>query len=124
LGAHELYGMDEVFILPRGSGVRLPWTHEIDVRLGYMLKFDPSYTIAITVDVFNLFNFQQKTGIDQRYTAAAVQPIEDGTKDDLDQLLNQDGTEFDKDLDYNKNFGNPTAYQRPLTTRIGIRATF
>jgi hypothetical protein len=34
LGAHELYGDSEVYILPRGSGERLPWVHKFDLHLG------------------------------------------------------------------------------------------
>jgi hypothetical protein len=35
LGSHFLYGPDEAFILPRGSGQRLPWTFRIDTNIGY-----------------------------------------------------------------------------------------
>ncbi|MDJ0764130.1 MAG: TonB-dependent receptor [Myxococcota bacterium] len=132
LGAHEIYGNGEVFILERGAGDRLPWVHRMDLHVGFMLKLDETYSLEIIGDVFNIFNFQEVTNRDQIYTENYPVPIEGGTVDDLDDLMmldyDENGNpierEFDEDIDYNQNFGNPTAYQAPLTVRLGLRLTF
>ena len=38
LGSHPLYGADEVYVLPRGSGGRLPWRHAINAKVGRALQ--------------------------------------------------------------------------------------
>ncbi|MFO0745151.1 MAG: TonB-dependent receptor [Myxococcota bacterium] len=120
LGSHPIYSADEVFVLPRGSGERLPWTASIDLHLGYELHVTDTYALTISVDVFNVFNFQTRTAIDETYTSADVNPIIGGKKADLPNLKNADGTDFSSD-DINPNFGNTLANQRPRTFRFGIR---
>jgi hypothetical protein len=66
LGSHNIYGEDQVFILPRGSGERLPWTHDIDTHLGFGLKLAKDSVVLLSFDVFNLFNFQGVAATDQR----------------------------------------------------------
>jgi hypothetical protein len=83
LGSHFLYGFDESFILPRGSGERLPWNFRIDGNIGYTKRISKDVAITVTMDVFNVANFQQVTPIDQRYTQADVVPIKGGTLADL-----------------------------------------
>lgn len=123
LGAHLLYGPDEVFILPRGSGDRLPWVHDIDAHVGVGMRLAKDSTLIVAVDGFNIFNFQAATAVDQRYTAAQVQPIPGGTKADLANLKNADGTAFDP-VNKNPNFGKAIAYQAPRTFRISAKVTF
>lgn len=121
LGAHpSAYGPDQVFILPRGEGDRLPWNYTIDLRLGYSYRVDKSKTIEATLDVFNLFNFQGVTARDQRYTISPVQPVTNGGG--VSQLTNADGSAFSGTV--NPNFGNPSAYQPPRIFRFGLRTTF
>ncbi|MGK4007469.1 TonB-dependent receptor [Sorangium sp. So ce1036] len=123
LGAHLLYGPDEVFILPRGSGERLPWVHDIDAHVGVGVQLARDSALILAVDGFNLFNFQATTAVDQRYTAAQVQPIAGGTTADLANLTNADGTAFDP-VNKNPNFGKAIAYQAPRTFRISAKVTF
>jgi hypothetical protein len=123
LGSHPLYGADEVFVLPRGSGDRLPWIYDVDLHLGYAFKLSSSSTLSITTDIFNLFNFQAVTARDERYTASDVQPIAGGNRGSLAGLRNSDGTAFDPNQK-NPNFGHAIAYQAPRTFRFGIRLTF
>lgn len=120
LGSHPIYGGDEIFVLPRGTGPRMPWTASIDLHLGYELHVTDDYALTISFDVFNLFNFQTRTGIDQTYTVADVNPIVNGKKADLPNLKYSDGTDFSPD-DINPNFGHTTGYQAPRTFRFGIR---
>ena len=42
--------------------------------------------MMLSVDVFNLFNFQGQTGQDQRYTGDNVSPIPGGSRQDLATL--------------------------------------
>jgi hypothetical protein len=120
LGSHFLYGFDESFILPRGSGERLPWNFRIDGNIGYTKRLSKDVAIAVTMDVFNVANFQQVTAIDQRYTQADVVPIKGGTLADLAGLTDTEGNPVVK----NPNFGRPILYQIPRQFRFGIRLTF
>ncbi|MDI1448789.1 TonB-dependent receptor [Polyangium sp. 6x1] len=135
LGSHALYGDSEVFILPRGAGGRTPWVHSIDTNVTFGYRFSKDSTLTVGVDIFNLFNFQQATGFDQRYTLGDVLPVQDGTAANLHgkkgeaptdtskKLLNSDGTDFDP-ADINPNWQNPTSYQTPRQIRINARVTF
>src|SRR5262249_2291889 len=53
LGSHVTYGTDEVYILPRGSGDRLPWQHNIDGKLQVGFKIDKDRAFLLSMDVFN-----------------------------------------------------------------------
>jgi hypothetical protein len=138
LGAHPLYGQDEVFILPRGSGERLPWNFTVDPHVGYALGLTEDTTAEFTVDVFNVFNFQAATKIDERYTLTSVAPIRGGSRSDLagckggagacnvthtNPSQGPVGTPIGAG-DVNPNFGRAVQYQDPLTVRLGARVTF
>jgi hypothetical protein len=122
-----VYGLDETFILPRGSGPRNPWEFGADLQLGYRFQIDKDKSVAATIDVFNLFNFQAVAQADQRYTASDVLPVigghanADGTISGL--IHSADGTPFDP-AEKNPNFGRPLAYQSPRVFRFGLRTTF
>jgi hypothetical protein len=150
LGAHGLYGLDEVFILERGSQERLPWNYSADLQLGYRYNIEKGKSISFTVDVFNLFNFQGVTAVDQRYTATDVLPVPGGRQINangtITGLRDSNGNAFgyrrDLDPDFrcenplntpaqiaercpiNYNFRHPTQYQPPRVFRFGIRGTF
>jgi hypothetical protein len=125
LGSHAIYGADQVYILPRGGGERLPWVHNLDTHLGVGMRLTKDSTVQVSMDVFNLFNFQAETARDQRYTQDNVLPIGTGssTSNDLKSLKNSDGTAFDQ-THVNPNFGNPVAYQAPRSFRFGAKVTF
>ncbi|MDI1475960.1 TonB-dependent receptor [Polyangium sp. y55x31] len=139
LGAHPSYGRGAAFILPRGAGGNLPWVHSVDSNLVVGYKVGEDSTLSVSVDVFNLFNFQAETGRDQSFTYANVRPIDGGTAADLPnkgeaacatgagcryKLVNfEDGSPFDP-ADRNPSYGSPTSYQSPRTIRMGMRLTF
>lgn len=123
-GAHDLYGTDEVFILPRGTGERLPWIFRVDTNLGYRYQINEDLDIALTVSVFNLFNFQSVTLRDETYTFDTVLPIADGSEEDLAGLTSLDADGNPVPAVVNPNFGNPTAYQTPRRVQFGVRFTF
>ena len=83
LGAHPIYGQNEAYLLPRGSGPRLPWMFSMDARAVYGIKFGEARMVEVSLDVFNIFNFQAEVSRDQTYTSSDVLPIENGTEADL-----------------------------------------
>ncbi|WP_343073390.1 TonB-dependent receptor [Pyxidicoccus fallax] len=123
LGADETYERFQVFILPRGSAGRLPWSHRIDTRLAVTYKLTKTLTASGGVDVFNLFNFQAATFYDEEYTFSAVRPLPDGTREELPELRGLDGEPLAPG-DINKNFGKPVAYQQPRSIRLSARLYF
>jgi hypothetical protein len=129
LGSHPLYGRDEVFILPRGSGERLPWTVSADVHAAFAFRPFKANKVELTLDVFNLFNFQAATLFDETFTDADVEPLRPGDCEgpcdeaDLARLKQTDGSPFDP-ASVNPNFGQPRQYQAPRTVRFGLRWSF
>ncbi|MCX4241616.1 TonB-dependent receptor [Paraliomyxa miuraensis] len=120
MASHYLYGSQESFILPRGSGERLPWNFSVDTNLGYRHQFNKDLALTVSMDVFNVLNLQQVIAVDETYTTGDVNPIPGGTMDDLDNLNDIYGDPVVK----NPNFGKPIAYQRPRTFRFGLRFEF
>ena len=152
LGAHPLYGLGEAFVLPRGMGGRLPWLTNVDLHGEYGYTITAPYTVKFTIDVFNLFNFQEAQFVDQNYTLDTVQPMvgaqcgskNAASKSDPLAALVQDCP----DLKYlrgaftgalaspNPNWGRPAAgpnilygfaapaYQLPIRFRFGLALTF
>jgi outer membrane receptor protein involved in Fe transport len=125
-GAHYIYGPEFTFILPRGAGGRLPFVHNIDTRLAANYRLSGDMVASVSMDVFNLFNFQAHTAVDQRYTADTVDAIVGGTKEDLPDLIRRGADPRDENskVVVNPNFGKPTAYQSPRSIRLGARLSF
>ena len=134
LGSHPIYGSDEVYILPRGAAGRGDWIHNVDVRIGYSIRLGKQSQLGVSLDIFNLFNFQGATLRDPRYTSADVLPVVDGKTTDLPEKLG-DGTEKPgkvkkadgsllKASERNPNYGNPTQFQDPRQFRFGAKVTF
>lgn len=144
-GAHPVYGADEAFILQRGAAERLPWVHNFDSHVGFAFKLSKESELSVGIDIFNLFNFQGVTGVDETYTSSSVLPIVDdkgatGTTKDL-PTFNADGscvapcklrviddaTGLLRDPvkeELNPNFGHPNAYQAPRTFRFSAKVSF
>jgi hypothetical protein len=139
LGAHPDYGATEAFILGRGTAGRTPWISNVDLKGVFEYKITPPYAMKFTVDLFNVLNSLQMTGVDQNYTFDSVQPILGG------QCTNRNGAEGSnptatavadcpilatlKTIDgnpatVNKNYGRATAYQTPFTVRFGLEFAF
>ncbi|WNG21308.1 TonB-dependent receptor domain-containing protein [Cystobacter fuscus] len=117
-GSQYIYGAGFTYILPRGSGGRLPWVHNVDAHVGFNHKLGRGMTGTITLDAFNLFNFQAVTGADQNYTFDNVEAITNGTP--LAELKNRAG----QPATLNPNYGKPISYQAPRSVRIGARVAF
>jgi hypothetical protein len=118
LGSHPTYLQDQVYILPRGAGERLPWVTSIDLRLAYGFPLSKTAGISATVDIFNLLNFQHAVARDQHYTSDVVSAVDH--KAELPGLLNVAG----EPVSVSPNFGRPSAYQPPRTFRFGLKGTF
>lgn len=119
-GSHSLYGADEAFLIPRGAGERLPWVFNIDTNIGYRKYFSKDLSMDITMDVFNVANFQAAVAVDETYTNSDVNPIQGGTLEDLETATDVNGDPIVK----NPNFGNPLAFQTPRQFRFGVRLNF
>jgi hypothetical protein len=136
LGAHIDYGTGEAFLLPRGSGDRLPWEHTIDLHVGYTFYETKDATISVTADIFNLFNLAAIIRTDQDYTtrpvlpitgANAANPFVNGDRKVLDptKITAADGEPRPFQMvDKNRAFGAPLEYQAPVTMRFGVKGTF
>jgi hypothetical protein len=129
-GSHWELGMGEVFVLPRGaSGERTPWIHVIDSHVGMSYRLGGDHVVSFTLDMFNLFNFQQATQVDENYTYAAVLPLEGGKPEDFHfskvTKLNEEGERVPlAESDLNRSFKQPLQYQSPRLVRFGLRYTF
>jgi TonB-dependent receptor-like protein/carboxypeptidase family protein len=120
LGAHPVYGQSESFILPRGSAGRTPAVTRFDLHLGYRHKLSDGTHLDAFIDVFNVFN--QRTALlqDQDYTLDPVEPVIGGDARDLPHLKNVLGAPVTK----NPNYRAATAYQAPISGRLGLRLSF
>jgi outer membrane receptor protein involved in Fe transport len=119
-GSHAVYGADEVFILPRGAGQRLPWQFSADAQVGYSFAMGNGRDLTVTIDVYNLLNWQAATDVDNTYTRADVLPSSTG---DLTNIKTTDGGTLAKS-NVNPNFGRVTAYQDPRIFRFGLRFNY
>jgi hypothetical protein len=120
LGANPLYGVRETYILPRGSGGRTPTLTSFDLHVSYRRQLSRLFGFEAYADIFNLFNQQEVTSVDQAYTSSNVNPIENGKVADLLNLKQVNGTQ----PLLNPNYGRPTGYQAPLSMRVGLRLSF
>ena len=120
MGTDPYYTSAIVFILPRGSGGRLPTISSLALHAGYAHPMGQHMTGELYADIFNALNQQDVTGVNQLYTSDPVLPIAGGTAADLKNLRNVNGAP----VAINPNFGQPTSYQTPLTLRFGVRARF
>ncbi|MBF5043231.1 TonB-dependent receptor [Aggregicoccus sp. 17bor-14] len=130
LGAFPGYGNGQAFLLERGAAGRTPWRNDIDGRVGLNYKLSENNLVTVGVDVFNLFNFQQATLVDENYTFGNPQPCVNTTTDARECLLGQVNPDADvpgekfTEADINPNFGKATQYQAPRSIRFGAKVTF
>ena len=125
LVGHPLYGADESFLLPRGSANRSPFTTTADIKAIYGRKINETQSIEVFADIFNLFNTQDETDADERYSTSFADPIVGGDPSDLahakqNPLAGDVGTSPIA----NRNFGNLNARQAPRQIRFGLRYSF
>ncbi|PTL77543.1 TonB-dependent receptor [Vitiosangium sp. GDMCC 1.1324] len=125
LGGHPLLGTGETFLLPRGSAERTPWLHSIDSHIGVTWQLKRQ-EVSLTLDVFNLFNFQEVTRVDENYTYAAVLPLTKAVEAGQltpDMITTSEGSRL-TESQLNRSFKQPLQYQTPRQVRLGLRYAF
>jgi outer membrane receptor protein involved in Fe transport len=122
LGAHAVYGAREAYILPRGQVERVGPAWQADIHVSYGYKLSKTMKVEGFLDVFNVFNNQATTDVEEQYTAESINPIVGGDAEDLRHAKSLDN-EGVTPLKF-KNFGNETVHQAPLSLRLGARLTF
>ena len=105
LGAHPLYGTDERFIGNRGQWGRTPTLSRLDLHLEYPLHLG-KMDLAFMLDVFNVFNTQKATSVDETYTYS-----------------DDPATDEDPDL-RNPYWNTPTSFQSPRNFRLGVKLSW
>lgn len=132
-GAHPENGADGVLLLQRGTGGRTPWINTLDSHFGVSYRTGEDQTVSLTLDVFNLFNFQAATRVDESYTYERVYPLESGAPADLpgkavintgDRVEDHSNPLSLSQEDVRSAFGQPVQRQSPRRVRFGIRYTF
>ncbi|HUH04388.1 MAG TPA: carboxypeptidase regulatory-like domain-containing protein, partial [Kofleriaceae bacterium] len=83
LGRHYLYGINEAFLLPRGSMPRSPFDQGVDIKLMYGRDLGKGMKVEVFTDLFSLFNTQGTAGRSDIYTLDPVNPIVGGDFEDL-----------------------------------------
>jgi Carboxypeptidase regulatory-like domain/TonB dependent receptor len=140
LARHPIYGASEVYVLPRGSGGRLPWIHSLNASGAVVYRVTKTNSVEFNVDVFNFINAQATTAVSQQLSTLELQPVVTATNDpqraicisgtgpceSVLQLRNpQTGVIRPATADdLNPNFKQPIAYQQPLAVKFGVRLTF
>ncbi|HSE46713.1 MAG TPA: TonB-dependent receptor, partial [Gemmatimonadales bacterium] len=121
------YGSGEVFIFPRGAAGRLGWVHTIDLHGGIDFRLSSTSALSISVDVFNLFNFQQVTRVDANYTVwpNGVNPVPNGNPaTDKGKIVSDTTGEPLDPSQVNPNFLLPRQYQPVRQVRFQARVSF
>jgi outer membrane receptor protein involved in Fe transport len=132
---HPGYGTGETYLLPAGSGGRSPTSSQTDIHISYGRRLNKNTLLEGFFNVFNLFNQQEQLGTDENYTLDAVNPIVNGTFNDLKHAKTLDlnsGNELNVSPVVNKNYGHTAAgvggygpaLQAPLNVQLGVRLTF
>ena len=127
LATHPSYGAGESYLLQAGSIGRTPVAGQLDVHLAYAYALSRHSAVEAFIDIFNVFDAQIVTEVDQRYTRDSANQVVDGTVDDLPHVKSidpQSGIEQNVTIERNPNFGNATARQRPRAIQLGVRWTF
>jgi outer membrane receptor protein involved in Fe transport len=120
LAAHPAYGLGESYLLPRGRG-RTGFTTRFDTHVAYGRALAGNMRLEAFVDVFNLFNQQPETEIDENYTYDSLNPIVAGDRTDLAHAKSTGTNQLPVP---NANYGNTFERQNPLSARFGLRLLF
>ncbi len=125
MGYSLAYNNWEYYLSERGAFGRSDSYWEADIHLGYPLKLGSKLELNLLVDIFNIFNNQNETRRDIRYTNAnspdftyevidwdtglPVAPIEPG---DTDRPPTNEG------------WNTTNRWTQPTTVRLGVRLSF
>jgi hypothetical protein len=121
LGAHDVYGPDESFILPRGAGGRTDFVTGLDLALHWERALGKKARLTLSLEIFNVLNQQPEVAADETYTTSFVNPIVGGGPEDL-PFLKESGTGNIAQPELN--FANTSQRAAPLSARLGARVDF
>jgi len=138
LAAHNIYGADESFLLPRGTLGRTGFDHGVDLKVEYHRDigraFQKDLQLQVFVEVFNVYNHQGEFQVDQTYappvslggTIQNANPVSGGSYEDLIWVkqIDNKGVEQPKPIGRNPNFLNTTQRYQPAYARLGARLVF
>jgi hypothetical protein len=110
----------EVQLVERGTAKRLPALYDMNLTLGYPIKLGPA-TITLQAYVFNMFNRQEETLEDVRFSTS--QPA--GYTNCFGNLDNPGCTILDPNQQQtNPNYGHITQRQAPRLFRGAVKVSF
>nr|WP_315485942.1 TonB-dependent receptor plug domain-containing protein [uncultured Undibacterium sp.] len=90
----------------RGNGPTMPWTKSLDLNAAYIMKLESGRTLTIQANIFNVFNTQTVTMVNQiRDYSRAESKLPTGNK-------------------LNPNYGAPSSYMGARTASISARYEF
>lgn len=92
----------------RGNGPTMPWTKSLDLNLTYIMKLEGGRTLTLAADVFNVFNSQTKTMVNQIRDYSRADSLDPTGKANV----------------LNPNYGYPAAFQGARSGRISARYEF
>ncbi|HEY0482329.1 MAG TPA: TonB-dependent receptor [Kofleriaceae bacterium] len=122
------YGVGESYLLPRGAGERAPFESALDGHVAYHRELSKGISLEGYIDVFNLFDQQPATKLDEIWTYSNINPIVGGDATDLDHAkvvdANGEPTSTTARGVKNPNFGRPTEAAAPRSVRFGLALTF
>lgn len=132
VGYSFAYANWEYYLTPRGALGRGPADYEADIQVAYPIPIGQA-RLRLVADVFNVFNIQRKTALDQRFNRTQ-DPSCTGIPADIctsdGGLETIPGTITPKGTINIANAPNPdflkagTAFTQPRTIRFGARITF
>jgi outer membrane receptor protein involved in Fe transport len=146
LARHPLYGVGQSFVLPRGVVGDLPWTFQFDVGAKAIWAISGPYTLAFSLDIFNLLNMTTTQWVDQNYSIdSRILPMQNSQCSNKTSISAANpltalqaacsDLRFARATDgqapvLNPNFGQPAAspvgvtYQSPISARFGVQLSF
>ncbi len=128
LASNNLYGYDESFVVPRGAMGRTGADTGLDLHLSYGRKLGKGVELEVFTDLFNVFNRQAPSYLDETYSFDNLNPILGGDGEDLLWAKAQDAEGNEPDAprppNRNRNFRNAEARTPPFAARLGARMTF
>ena len=131
-GRHSFYGVNESFLISRGSIGRTPFILDADMQVTYAKNLSRGIRAEFFFELFNILGLdflrgQQIAAVSQAYTFSAANPIVGGDEQDLIFLKEVElntGRELGTPVTRNSNFGNSTARFVPPFSRVGVRVSF